>query len=57
MDCTVSAIGDLPVRRSGLFQAEQTSFTGDQLPQDSGNPGVWETKIASLGLSGNGKSR
>jgi hypothetical protein len=26
MVCTVSAIGDLPVRRFGLFQAEQALF-------------------------------
>jgi hypothetical protein len=55
---TVGARGRLPVRRFGLFQAEQAllvlAINFHTIPR---KPGVWETRIASLGLSGNSKSR
>jgi hypothetical protein len=35
MVCAVSAIGDLPVRRFGLFQAEQPSFCRRLIPRHS----------------------
>jgi hypothetical protein len=35
MDCTVSAIGDLPVRGFGLFQAEQALFHWRSTPYHS----------------------
>jgi hypothetical protein len=58
MVCAVCAIGDLPVRRFGLFQAKQAPLSlAINFHTIPGYSGLWDTKIASLGLSGNGKSR
>jgi hypothetical protein len=53
----VGNIGRLPVRRFGLFQAEQALLYRRSTSTRFREAGVYETRITSLGLSGNSKLR